>query len=158
MSISFREWRATVDVHQQLRIPIPVSIAVLLQSSCFRNPGKHASSRSAADRRYNRERRQVQHALDLLSRVHRVVEIFEEERETKTETDREEERADDGACAIWTNRRVGRQRVINDRDVIWLTGEHDVVLFRALEQSIEQRLIRLDLLLNDAVVDRCFVL
>ena len=100
----------------------------------------------------------MQHALDLLSRVHRVVEIFEEERETKTETNREEKRCDDCACTVWTNGGVGRQSVINDRDVVWLTRQHDIVLFRTLEQTIEQRLVRLDLLLNDAVVNRCFVL
>ncbi len=134
-----------------------VAVAVLfLQSG---RAGKHtAATRATADRRNHRECGQVQRAFDFFSRVDRVVEIFEEEGQTDAEANRKEERSDDRARAIWTNRRVGRERVIDDRDIVRLACHDDVVLFRALEQSVQQRFIRFDLLLDDAVVNRGFIL
>src|ERR1700754_5316376 len=97
-------------------------------------------------------------AFDLFRRAHTVVEIFEKQRKPNPKSDRQEERSENCPRAIWPNRSIRLQTVIDHGNVVWLSGDHDVVLFRALKQTVEQRLIRIDLLLNDPRVDRCFVL
>src|SRR5687767_12032976 len=111
-----------------------------------------------SDRRNDSQRRQLQPTFNFFGRVHSIVEILEKQSEANSQTDREEESCEDGPRAIWSNRRIRRQRVIHNRNVVGLSGNYDVVLLRALKQTVEQRLIGFDLLLNDAVVDRCFIL
>src|SRR5687767_8523685 len=98
---------------------VAVSI-LLLQSVSAGNPGQLAASRGTADRWNNGERRQVQGAFDFFGRVDRVVEVLEEECETETQTDRQEEGSDDCAGAIWTNRTVRREGIVDYRDIVRL--------------------------------------
>src|SRR6267378_3796261 len=87
-----------------------------------------------------------------------IVKVFEKERKPHTQTNREEEGGKDCACTVRSHREIRRDSVVDDGNVVWLAGHHHIVLFGALEQIIKQRLICFDLLLDDAVVDGCFVL
>src|SRR5688572_9674496 len=144
MTISFSKRRTSVDLRQKLAVTVSISVAVsipvpilLLQRSDSGQPRKHGPACRATDSWNHSQRRQMQHTFDFLGRMHRVVEILEEQCESDSQPDGQKERGNDRAPAIWTNGSVGRQRVIDDRDIVRLSGEHNVILFRALEQSVE---------------------
>ena len=87
-----------------------------------------------------------------------VIEIFEEQCETNSQCQRQHKGQHHGTHSRRAHRKVGRDCVINDRNIIGSSRQHHVVFFRALEQIIEQAFVCLDLLLEDAIVDRGFVL
>ena len=87
-----------------------------------------------------------------------VIEIFEEQRQADSQCQRQHKGQHHGTHARWAHGKVGRDRVIDDRNVIGASGQHDVVLFRTLEEIIEQAFVRFDLLLKDAIVDCGFIL
>ena len=87
-----------------------------------------------------------------------VVEVFEKQREADSQCQRQHKGQHHRTHSRRADGKVGRDCVIDDGNVIGPSGQHHVVFFRALEQIIEQAFVRLDLLLEDAIVDRGFVL
>src|SRR6185295_18261270 len=88
----------------------------------------------------------------------RVVEIFKQQRQSDAESKRKEQRDENCARAVWTNREVRRQREVDYGNIVGLAGRDNFVLLRALQQVVEQLLVGLNFLLNDSVVDGGFVL
>ena len=59
---------------------------------------------------------------------------------------------------LWADGGFWYRRMVDDVYVVGSAGENYFVLLRSLEQTVEQRLVRLDLLLDDSVVHRRLVL
>src|SRR5207237_1892990 len=123
------------------------------------SPGKQPTRRRpVAERGDYRQRRQAQESADVLGRADTVIEILEHRGETYAKAQRESKGQQYSLKAFWTNRHARRDGVIRDVDIVRGAGEDHVVLFRALQQAVQQSLICRDLLLDNVVIDRRFVL
>src|SRR5439155_22977329 len=104
------------------------------------------------------EGRQSKRSPDVVGGTHGVVEKLEKDRQADTEGKRNYQRQRDSKQSLRTDWLARRNRVIDDVDVVWRAGERDVVFFCALQQAVEEVLVRFDLLLDDSIVNGRLVL
>src|SRR5258706_1737204 len=154
MPVRFSQRRTAVSIHQQFRIIARVSVS-LLQSS---RAGQQATLAVSECRRNDGERRKMQQPFNFFGGVDRIVEIFQQQRKTNSQSQGEEQGNKNCARAIWSDGTLRGDGVIDNRDVVWLAGHDYVVFLGTLQQIVQQRFVSLNFLLNDPVVNRSFVL
>ena len=142
-------------MQEQFRTAGTVTVAFLQRGS----GRQQTPARAAATHRWNyRQRGQTQQSLDIVGRVDAVVEIFEKQRQPDSERQRQHQRQHHRTHSRRTDGAVRLNCIIDYRDIIRPACEYYIVLFRPLQQAVQQSLISVYFLLRDAIVDCGFVL
>src|SRR5216683_2912829 len=87
-----------------------------------------------------------------------VVQVFQHCRQTDTKPEGESESQQDCLKAFRANRKRRNLGIVGHVNVVGSSGQDYVVFFGALQETVEQPLVRIYLLLDDVVIDRRFVL